>query len=80
LDNKGKITLLRHDLILMPLLFILEIWEENFEKKILEKGNPNLRITTLFRSCTPVDVIIITQGNSGHPLPQNPGDLAQGII
>jgi hypothetical protein len=33
---------------LLPL--ILEIWKENFEKKILEKGNPNLGITTLFRS------------------------------
>jgi hypothetical protein len=34
---------------LLPL--ILEIWKENLEKKILEKGNPNLGITTLFRSC-----------------------------
>jgi hypothetical protein len=25
---------------------ILEIWKENLEKKILEKGNPNLGITT----------------------------------
>jgi hypothetical protein len=33
---------------LLPL--ILEIWKENFEKKILEKGNPNLGITTPFRS------------------------------
>jgi hypothetical protein len=33
---------------LLPL--ILEIWKENLEKKILEKGNPNLWITTLFRS------------------------------
>jgi hypothetical protein len=33
---------------LLPLIF--EIWKENFEKKILEKGNPNLEITTLFRS------------------------------
>jgi hypothetical protein len=33
LDENQKITLLRHDLILMPLkLFILEIWKENFEK------------------------------------------------
>jgi hypothetical protein len=34
---------------LLPL--ILEIWKENLEKKILEKGNPNLGITMLFRSC-----------------------------
>jgi hypothetical protein len=34
---------------LLPL--ILEIWKENLEKKILEKGNPNLGITTLFTSC-----------------------------
>jgi hypothetical protein len=33
---------------LLPL--ILEIWKENFEKEILEKGNPNLGITILFRS------------------------------
>jgi hypothetical protein len=33
---------------LLPL--ILEIWKENFKKKIFEKGNPNLVITTLFRS------------------------------
>jgi hypothetical protein len=33
---------------LLPL--ILEIWKENFEKEILEKGNPNLGTTTLFRS------------------------------
>jgi hypothetical protein len=65
----------------MPLkLFILKIWKGNFEKKILEKGNHNLGITTLFRSCKPVDVIIITQINRGHPLPQNPRDLAHGII
>jgi hypothetical protein len=65
----------------MPLkLFILQIWKENFLTKILEKGNPNLEITTLFRSCKPMDVIIITQGNRGHPLSQNLGDLAQGII
>jgi hypothetical protein len=58
---KREILLRRHDLILMPLkLFILEIWKENFEKKMLERGNPNLWITTLFRSCKPVDVIIIT--------------------
>ncbi len=61
-----EILLRRHDLILMPIkLFILEIWKENFEKKILEKGNPNLGITMLFRSRKPVDVIIITQGNPG---------------
>jgi hypothetical protein len=58
----------------------LEILKENFEKKILEKGNPNLGITMLFRSHKPMDVIIITRGNRGHPLPQNPWDLAQGII
>jgi hypothetical protein len=34
----------------------------------------------LFRSLKPVDVIIITRGNQGRPLPRNPGDLAQGII
>jgi hypothetical protein len=34
---------------LLPL--ILEIWKENFEKEILKKGNPNLGITMLFRSC-----------------------------
>jgi hypothetical protein len=80
LNEKGNSTK-RNDLILMPLkLFILEILKENFEKKILEKGNPNLGITTLFRSCEPVDVIIITQGNRGHLLPRNPGDLAQRII
>jgi hypothetical protein len=61
-------------------LFILEIWKENLEKKILEKGNSNLGITTLFRSRKPMDIIIITQGNRGHPLPRNPRDLAQGII
>jgi hypothetical protein len=33
---------------LLPL--ILEIWKENFEKEILEKGNPNLGITMPFRS------------------------------
>jgi hypothetical protein len=32
---------------LLPL--ILEIWKEKFEKEILEKGNPNLGITMLFR-------------------------------
>jgi hypothetical protein len=73
---KREILLRRHDLILMPLkLFILQIWKENFEK-----GNPNLGITTLFRSRKPVDVIIITRGNRGHPLPRNPRGLAQGII
>jgi hypothetical protein len=78
---KKKIILRRHDLILMPLkLFLLEIWKENFEKKILGKGNPNLEITTLFRSYKPMVVIIITHGNRGHPLPRNPGDLDQGII
>jgi hypothetical protein len=51
-----EILLRRHDLILMPLkIFILEIWKEN-----LKKGNPNLGITTQFRSYKPVDVIIIT--------------------
>jgi hypothetical protein len=48
--------------------------------KILKKGNPNLGITMLFRLCEPVDVIILTQKNRGHPLPRNPGDLAQGVI
>jgi hypothetical protein len=62
---------------LLPL--ILEIWKGNFEKEILEKENPNLGITTLFRSHKPMDVIIITQGNRGHPLPQNPRGLAQGV-
>jgi hypothetical protein len=52
------------------LALILEIWKENFKKKILEKGNPNLH----------VDVIILTQENRGHPLLRNPEDLAQGII
>jgi hypothetical protein len=37
-------------------------------------------MTILFRLCKPVDVIIITQGNRGHSLPQNLRDLAQGII
>jgi hypothetical protein len=61
---KREILLRRNDLILMPLkLLFLEIWKEDFEKKILEKGNPNLGITTLFRLCKPMDVIIITQGN-----------------
>jgi hypothetical protein len=78
---KREILLRRHDQILMPIkLFILEVWKEIFEKKILEKGNPNIGITTLFRSCKPVDIIIITRGNQGHPLPRNPGGLAQGII
>jgi hypothetical protein len=67
---KREILLRRHDQILMPIkLFILEVWKEIFEKKILEKGNPNIGITTLFRSCKPVDIIIITRGNQGHPLP-----------
>jgi hypothetical protein len=71
---KKEIILRRHDLILMPLkLFILETWKENFEK-----GNPNLGITTLFRSHKPVDVIILTQENRGHPLPRYLGGLAQG--
>jgi hypothetical protein len=48
--------------------------------KILKKGNHNLGITTLFRLCKPVDVIILTQKNRGHPLPRNPRDLVQGII
>jgi hypothetical protein len=58
---------------LLPL--ILEIWKENFEK-----GNSKLEITTLLRLCKPVDVIILSQENRGHPLPQNPEDLTQGII
>jgi hypothetical protein len=66
---KREILLRRHDLILMPLkLFILETWKK-IEKKILENGNPNLGITMLFRSHKPVEVIIITRGNGGHPLP-----------
>jgi hypothetical protein len=32
------------------LSLILEIWKENFEKKNLKKGNPNLGKTMLFRS------------------------------
>jgi hypothetical protein len=68
-----EILLRRHDLILIPLkLFILEIWKEN-----IEKGNSNLGITMLFRSRKPVDVITVTQENRGHPLPRNPGGLAQ---
>jgi hypothetical protein len=60
----------------MPLkLFILEIWKKN-----LKKGNPNLGTTTQFRLCKPVDVIILTQKNRQHQLPQNPGGLAQVII
>jgi hypothetical protein len=43
----------------MRLLLILEIWKENFEKKILEMGIHNLGITTLFRSLKHVDVITI---------------------
>jgi hypothetical protein len=43
-------------------------------------GNPNLGITMLFRTHKPVDAIIITRGNREHPLPQNHGGLAQGII
>jgi hypothetical protein len=75
--KREKITLLRHDLILIPLkLFILGIWKENFDKKILEKRNPNLGITTLFRSRKPVDVSILTQENREHPLPRNPRGLA----
>jgi hypothetical protein len=35
----------------------------------LKKENPNLGITTLFSSHKPVDVIILTQENRGHPLP-----------
>jgi hypothetical protein len=54
--------------------------ERKFRKENYGKGNPNLGITTLFRSCKTVDVIIITQGNQGHPLPQNPRDLDEGII
>jgi hypothetical protein len=34
-----------------------------------EKGNPILKITTLLRSRKPVDVIILSQENQGHPLP-----------
>jgi hypothetical protein len=46
----------------------------------LKKRNPNLGIITLFRSHKPMDVIIITQRNQRHPLPRNPGGLAQGMI
>jgi hypothetical protein len=45
-----------------------------------EKGNPILKITTLLRSCKPMDVIIVSRENRGHPLPQSPRGLAQGII
>jgi hypothetical protein len=58
---------------LVPL--ILEIWKENFEK-----GNPNLGKTMLFRSCIPVDVIILTRENREHPLPRNSRGWAKGII
>jgi hypothetical protein len=34
----------------------------------------------LLRSRKSVDVIILSQENQGHPLPQNPRGLAQGII
>jgi hypothetical protein len=55
-------------------------WFWKFGKKILKKGSPNLGITTLFRSREPVDIIILSQENRGHPLSQNLGGLAQGII
>jgi hypothetical protein len=52
---KREIILRRHDPILMPLkLFILKIWKE-----ILKKGNPNLGITMLFRSCKTVKVVLL---------------------
>jgi hypothetical protein len=66
-------SLINHSIHSFPL-----IWK--FGKKILKKGNPNLGITTLFRSRKPMDVIILTQENQGQPLPRNPKDLAQGII
>jgi hypothetical protein len=53
---------------------------KKFGKKFFKKGSPNLGINTLFRSCKPVDVIILSQENRGHPLPRNLGGLAQGII
>jgi hypothetical protein len=56
----------RHKSLNSFLPWNLEIWNENFET-----GNPNLGITTLFRSHKPVDVIILAQENRGHPLPQN---------
>jgi hypothetical protein len=76
LNDSEKITLLRHDLILMPSNYLF--WKCG--KKILKKGNPNLGITMLFRSRKLVDVINITRRNRGHPLPRNPKDLAHGII
>jgi hypothetical protein len=50
---------------------ILEIRKDNVEKKILKKRNPNLDNYAIYVAQL-VDVIIITQGNQGHPLPQNP--------
>jgi hypothetical protein len=46
----------------MPLNYLF--WK--FGKKLSKKGNPNLGITTLFRSCKLVDVIILTRENRGH--------------
>jgi hypothetical protein len=70
-----EILLRRLDLILMHLkLFVLEIWI------FLKKRNPNLGITMLFRARKPVDIIIITRGNRGHPHPRNPRGLAKGIF
>jgi hypothetical protein len=47
-------------------------------KKIFGKGNPILKITMLLRSHKLVDVIILSRQNRGHPLPRNPGGLAEG--
>jgi hypothetical protein len=53
----------------------LEIGKENFEK-----GKSESRVIMQFRSHKPVDLIILAQENLAHPLPRNPGGLAQGII
>jgi hypothetical protein len=51
-----------------------------FDRQQNGKGNPILKITTLLRSREPMDVIILSRENQGHPLPRYPGDLAPGII
>jgi hypothetical protein len=56
------------------MFLLLKFEERNFE------GKPNLRITTLLKSCEPRDVAILYRENQGHLHPQNPGALAQGII
>jgi hypothetical protein len=48
--NSGIFPKFPYKLLNSLLPLILEIWKENFEKKIVKKGNPNLGITTLFRS------------------------------